>query len=231
MRLRFLIFVSCLIWLAFWFYTFGEHLTFKPVQILETKIPWSEFFLKYVVPTLPPNEGFDFPVRPPEGNGVFISTKFSEDHHLGEDWNTAAGDNDLGEPVYSCGDGWVLLAADFALVNGKVIIIDYRLPDGKELPVIEMMYSNLGSLEVVPLQHVKKGQKIGTIGNNGGTNKAHLHWEVRKILGLGLGPTYSEKSEGWISPREFILRHQATNSKACLAKELPIDQQEHWGTD
>ena len=81
--------------------------------VVRKSVPFGAFFREHILPTLPVNEGFDFPLRPPDGNGVFIATTFGEEGSLAENWNTAIGDGDLGEPVYSIGEGWVKLALDF----------------------------------------------------------------------------------------------------------------------
>ena len=144
------------------------------------------------------NEGFDFPLRPPDGNGVFIATTFGEEGSLAENWNTALGDGDLGEPVYSIGDGWVNLALDFQSSWGNVVDVIYRLPEGQFPPFVEVMYAHLGKIDVKQFQIVKSGQQIGTIGNVDGLYKAHLRWEVRDQLGLKLDRAKAiTRTDGW----------------------------------
>ena len=146
---------------------------------------------------------------------------FLEQGHLGEDWTTAKGDAALGEPVYSVADGWVAVAHDFANAWGKVIFIDYRLPAGRYPPFVEVMYAQLQTMDVTSGDFVKAGQKIGTVGNAGGIYKAHLHWEVRQTVGLGLGLGFSDNRDGWLGPSEFLEAHRGDRTgKPLLDKVL-----------
>lgn len=197
-------------------------------------LTYPEYFERYILPALPVAQGFDFPLRPPDASGVFVSLGFNEENHLGEDWTTAQGDKDLGEPVYSVADGWVTLAVDFEGMWGKVIMIASRLPekDSSQLKVVEVMYAHLDSLLVKPYTFVKRGQQIGTVGNAGGAYKAHLHWEMRDAVGRGLGGGFSERIDGWISPSDFIATHRPAGSSGTAKwKKVPTAQRAAWGFD
>jgi murein DD-endopeptidase MepM/ murein hydrolase activator NlpD len=183
--------------------------------------------LQHLAVSWPINTIFDFPVRPPHGENAWIAQKFAQDFALGENWNTALGDGDLGEPVFSCGDGYVTMASDFQAVYGKVVMIAYRITSAHPPVLVEMMYSNLQEIRVTPGTLVKRGQQIGTMGNAEGTNFAHLHWEVRTRPGLGLGGGYNENSAGWVDPRAFVTGYRQT----CRARELPFMEYERWGND
>ncbi len=175
---------------------------------------------------------FDTPLRPPDGAGAVISFPFQEAGHLGEDWTTAKGDAALGEPVYSVADGWVSVARDFENVYGKVVFICYRLPEGRWPPFVEVMYAPLNTMEVAPGQFVKRGQRIGTVGHADGTYPAHLHWEVRQTVGMGLGPWWEAGASGWLGPSEFITAHRGNRAKQpLLPKVLGKTEREGWGTD
>ncbi|MFZ3377588.1 MAG: hypothetical protein WA183_18730 [Chthoniobacterales bacterium] len=55
--------------------------------------------------------GFDFPVGKPEAQGYYKARGFRSGGHLGEDWDgVGGGDTDLGDPIYSIGDGVVVFA-------------------------------------------------------------------------------------------------------------------------
>jgi murein DD-endopeptidase MepM/ murein hydrolase activator NlpD len=142
-----------------------------PVAVPTTHVDWPEFFAAHILPGLPVTDAFVTPLRPPDGDGAFITLPFLEAGHLGEDWATAKGDAALGEPVYSVADGWVSVAQDFEGAWGKVIFVCYRLPEGRWPTVIEVMYAQLASIEVKPGDLVKKGQRIGTVGNAGGIRR------------------------------------------------------------
>ena len=51
------------------------------------------------------------------------------------------------------------------------------------------LYAHLKSVNVKLGQWVKKGQKIGYMGNTGNSYGAHLHWEVRNAKDTRINPT------------------------------------------
>ena len=189
---------------------------FRPADRKE--LAWPEFFSKHLAVLLPETDGFDFPVRPPDGDDTYIARKFGEDNHLGEDWNTAEENKDLGEPIFSCGEGWVSLAMDFQGAWGKVVMVTYRLGPGRWPAIVEMMYAHLQEIDVQPFQFVKRGQKIGTMGNADGVYWAHLHWEVRQGPGLGLGGGYADRLDGWLDPSQFVLAHRPPGASPAPPK-------------
>jgi murein DD-endopeptidase MepM/ murein hydrolase activator NlpD len=213
------------------------------VAVPTTSVDWPVFFTANILPSLPVADEFDTPLRPPDGEGVVISMPYMEKFHWGEDWTTAKGDAALGEPVYSVADGWVSVAQDYEGAWGKVIFIDYRLPDGRYPPFVEVMYAQLNTMEVAAGQFVKRGQRIGTVGNANGTYKAHLHWEARYWVGMGLGAGFEDKRDGLLGPSEFLAAHRGERSKQPLlmrqltAQELEANEansptrQNDWGTD
>jgi murein DD-endopeptidase MepM/ murein hydrolase activator NlpD len=208
----------------------------KPSQasraVPTTDLDWPSFFAAYILPSLPVADNFVTPLRPPDGEGVYVTLPFLDQGHLGEDWATAKGDGTLGEPVYSVADGWVAVAQDFEAAWGKVAFIDYRLSDGRFPPFVEVMYAQLQTLDVHAGQFVKKGQRIGTVGNAGGTYLAHLHWEVRQTVGLGIGPGFSDHRDGWLEPSDILRAHRGDRSKVPLApKVLDKSQRDGWGNE
>jgi murein DD-endopeptidase MepM/ murein hydrolase activator NlpD len=203
-----------------------------PLAVPTTDLDWVTFFAANILPELPLAEEFDTPLRPPDGAGAFVSLPFLEAGHLGEDWTTAKGDAALGEPVCSVADGWVSVAQDFENAWGKVVFICYRLPEGRWPPSVEVMYAQLLTIDVAPGQFVKRGQKIGTVGNANGTYPAHLHWEVRQTVGKGIGPGFDTNHEGWLDPSAFLAAHRDGRSKIPFQmKVLPKDQRAGYGSD
>jgi len=209
-----------------------------PVAVPTTQIDWPTFFEANILPSLPIADEFDTPLRPPDGDGAVVSFPFQESGHLGEDWTTAKGDAALGEPVYSVADGWVSVAQDFANAWGKCVFICYRLPEGRWPPFVEVMYAQLDSVDVKPGDFVKRGQKIGTVGNAGGIYSvangfgAHLHWEVRQTVGMGLGPGFQAGASGWLGPSDFITAHRGPRAKQpLLDKVLDKSERDGWGSD
>jgi murein DD-endopeptidase MepM/ murein hydrolase activator NlpD len=203
-----------------------------PVAVPTTQLDWATFFADNILPGLPLADEFDPPLRPPDGAGAFITLPFLDSGHLGEDWTTAKGDAALGEPVFSVADGWVSVAQDFENAWGKVVFICYRLPEGRWPPFVEVMYAQLQSTDVAPGQFVKRGQRIGTVGNANGTYQAHLHWEVRQTVGLGVGPGFDTKRDGWLEPSAFLAAHRGDRSKLpLLMKVIPPAERQGWPSD
>lgn len=197
-----------------------------------TQIDWADFFVANILPNLPVTDEFVTPLRPPDGDGVFVTLPFLEEGHLGEDWATAKGDATKGEPVYSVADGWVSVAHDFENAFGKVVFICYRLPEGRYPPYVEVMYAQLKSMDVSAGQFVKRGQQIGTVGNANGTYLAHLHWEVRWAVGKGVGPGFDTNREGWLGPSEFLSAHRGNRFKSpLLPKVLEKTERDGWGSE
>ena len=229
------------VWIAalWWGLDFAGRKQAPPVAVPTREVDWPNFFAANVLNNLPIAEEFDAPLRPPDGAGVIVTMPFMEAGHLGEDWTTAKGDAALGEPVYSVADGWVALAQDFQGAWGKVIFIDYRMPDGRWPSFVEVMYAHLDKMQVQSGQFVKRGQQIGTVGNADGMYSvasggkgAHLHWEVRQTVGMGVGPGFQAGATGWLGPSEFITAHRGDRAKQPLLPKV-LDQKERdgWGTD
>ena len=107
------------------------------------------------------------------------------------------------------------------------------MPQGaKPSASIEVMYAHLNSIDVKPMQIVKRGQKIGTIGNANGLYKAHLHWEVRRIIGLGLGAGYDPAAEDtvWLHPTQTVLPWRGADAAPPKMRKVPPSQRVEWGT-
>uniref|UniRef100_UPI00261ABD6E M23 family metallopeptidase n=1 Tax=uncultured Psychroserpens sp. TaxID=255436 RepID=UPI00261ABD6E len=66
------------------------------------------------------------------------------------------------------------------------------------------LYAHCDTILVKEKQWIKKGTKIGTIGNVDGQYLAHLHLEIRNNLELPIGAGYSEVTDGYLNPTEFI---------------------------
>jgi len=75
-----------------------------------------------------------------------------------------------GTPLMASNSGVVTLAR-MLHVTGNTVIIDHGLN-------LFTSYSHLHQIEVEPNQQVKKGERIGTVGNTGFSTGPHLHWSV-----------------------------------------------------
>jgi hypothetical protein len=88
-------------------------------------------------------------------------------------------------------------------VWGNVVIVEYE-------DKISALYAHLRDVYIQQGQLLKSGQIIGTIGK-GDKNifAAHLHFEIRDNVELGIGPGYSTyRPPGWIEPSAFIKSHR-----------------------
>jgi len=104
-------------------------------------------------------------------------------HHDGVDINAPKG-----TPIYASADGDVSLAG----VNGglgKMVIINHKYG-------FTTGYGHMNRILVRAGQKVKRGEKIGEVGNTGITTGTHLHYEV-KFRGTSVDPSlYYFEDEG-----------------------------------
>ena len=154
----------------------------------------------------PVSSGFDHPVGWPNASGYYNAQKFGENRHLGEDWNGNGGGNtDLGDPVHTCSAGIVFFAQDLKGGWGNVVRILHNVGTKDDPVWIESVYAHLDKILVKENEVVERRQKIGTIGTAHGKYKAHLHLEIRDVVGMEIGPGYSENTDGYLDPTQFIL--------------------------
>ena len=147
-------------------------------------------------------EGFDFPVGSPNAKGYYNAQKFGKNNHLGDDWNGAGdGNTDLGDDVFSVANGYVSEVYDAGTGWGNVVRIIHQT---SENTYVESLYAHLESMNVRIGEGIRKGAKLGTIGNAGGIYWAHLHLEIRNEIGLELGGGYSSNKSGYLDPTKFI---------------------------
>jgi len=144
---------------------------------------------------------FDFPVGKPNVQGYYNAQPFGENNHLGDDWNgTGGGNSDLGDPIYSIGNGYVTFAEDFGAGWGNIIRITHSYK-GK---YYESLYAHCDTIIAKPNSWVHKGDLIGTIGNADGAYWAHLHLEIRDSIHMEVGGGYGSNLQGYINPTTFI---------------------------
>jgi len=97
-------------------------------------------------------------------------------HHDGLDFSAPKG-----TPVYASADG-VVRYASWNGGYGRMVIIDHKYG-------FETRYGHLNKFLVRPGQTVKRGEKIGEVGNTGLTTASHLHYEVH-LNGKPVNPQY-----------------------------------------
>ena len=76
----------------------------------------------------------------------------------------------IGDPVYATGNG-IVTGDRGGSGYGKQILIDHGFG-------YKTRYAHLSKIDVVPGQQVRRGEKIGEVGNTGRSTGPHLHYEV-----------------------------------------------------
>jgi murein DD-endopeptidase MepM/ murein hydrolase activator NlpD len=154
--------------------------------------------------------GFDFPVGKPDAQGYYKARGFRAKGHLGEDWDgVRGGDTDLGDPIYSIGDGIVVFARDCHMGWGNVVILRHTYREGGEIKNIDSLYGHLNSILVRRGQAVGRGQQVGTMGTAHGLYDAHLHLEIRKNLEIGMSRAkFARDFSNYYDPSQFIQSHR-----------------------
>ena len=152
-------------------------------------------------------DGFDIPVGPPDGEGYYKARGYRVGGHQGEDWNGLGGGNtDLGDPVYSTAHGLVVFARDARMGWGNVVIVRHIYIEKGKTRSVDSLYAHLDRISVREGQQVKRGQLVGTIGTNRGMYPAHLHFEMRKNLSIGINQSaFRRDFSNYYSPSDFIL--------------------------
>ena len=88
------------------------------------------------------------------------------DFHEGMDFS-----GNTGTPIYSTGNGRVSKLERIRSGYGNNIIVDHGYG-------YKTRYAHLSKIDVVVGQEVKRGEKIGEMGNTGKSTGPHLHYEV-----------------------------------------------------
>lgn len=134
------------------------------------------------------------------------SLGLSPDEHPGVDINIrgTSGNQDLGWPVVSIGEGVVVHAGSHR-VWGKIVLIHH--PTFKKLLGLDhevySQYAHLHQVCVSEGDYVYPGYPVGSIGNGDPLKPflAHLHFEVRKVGPDVLPP------DAWPKTRDKILKY------------------------
>ncbi|GAA5482794.1 murein hydrolase activator EnvC family protein [Haloferula sargassicola] len=168
---------------------------------------------------VPIADGFDFPVGKPNADGYYKARgmRLRPPVHFGEDWNgRGGGDTDLGDPIYATANGVVVFAYDVHVGWGNVVIIRhaYRDPSTGQVKYCDSLYGHLLKFTVKVGDQVKRGQQIGQMGSNRGMYPAHLHFEIRHNLSIGMQrESVGRNLENWADPTQFINRYRRLNKE------------------
>jgi hypothetical protein len=91
-----------------------------------------------------------------------------------------------------------------------VVILRHAYYEGLTLKYCDSLYGHLLDFSVQEGEQVRRGQKIGRIGNNFGMYEAHLHLEMRKNLQIGMfRNSFARDFSNYYTPNEFIAAHRA----------------------
>ncbi len=103
--------------------------------------------------------GYGYRIHP-----VYKTLKF----HAGVDFTAPQGTD-----IYATGDGVVVRADSRSRGYGNMVVIDHGFGYSTK-------YAHMYEMDVRPGQKVKRGEKIGAVGNTGLSTAPHLHYEVLK---------------------------------------------------
>lgn len=170
----------------------------------------------------PTATSFDTPCGSRHAALTYNAQPFLTNRHLGDDINGIGGQNsDLGDPVFAIGDGLVIYAGWASEGWGNVVILLHERADG--IP-FESFYGHLDSIHVPVGQQLRRGEKLGTIGNADGVYLAHLHFELRKYATVDIGAGYAEGKVGRTSGELFLTKWRTEPDdslfKAVAGEEL-----------
>jgi hypothetical protein len=168
-------------------------------------------------------DGFGLPVGLENGKRYYKARGFRPNGHLGEDWNgVGGGDTDLGDPVHATANGLVVYARDFRAGWGNVVIIRHAYQEGSETRYVDSLYGHLDRIGVREGQRVGRGDRVGTIGTGHGRYPAHLHFEIRKDIRVGMFRSmFPRDFRTYFDPTQFILSHQKLSGGGRLVS-VPV---------
>jgi murein DD-endopeptidase MepM/ murein hydrolase activator NlpD len=88
----------------------------------------------------------------------------------------------------------------------------FRDPASGKVKYIDTLNGHLDRMMVRTGQLIKRGQQIGTIGTNFGMYPAHLHFEIRHNIHIGLHRNVAPSTmEHWADPTQFINQYRRLN--------------------
>ena len=161
--------------------------------------------LTLAVPSICPLPVGTFVLTSPFGNRTSPFTN-TVDFHSGIDLASREG-----TPVLATGDGRIVFAGRFPLSRnvrwwryGNVVVIDH----GDRYLTI---YAHLQEIDVRRGATVRRGERVGTVGNTGWSTSPHLHYEVRVRAEQGHEPVPAD-------PRIYILNYQWTGHEELLVR-------------
>lgn len=146
-------------------------------------------------------------------NYIGISKPFKKGSHYGTDFGWSSKNGGKNQPIYAVEEGKVIYK-QIQTSGGKVIHIKHSNGYVSE-------YAHLDTWIVDKNQKVKKGQKIGTMGNSGQATGNHLHLGIYK----GTKINYNKRGN-FVDPIKYLKKSNdqtvgATTNKKYKIKEYP----------
>lgn len=167
--------------------------------------------------SLPRAARFDHPMGTTHAALTYNAQKFWEmnesrgGHHTGDDVNGIGGMNtDLGDPIYSVGDGRVLYAGEPSSGWGKIVVVGHKMADGR---MLHSMYAHLDKILVAVNTIVTRGQMIGHCGTGNNHYPAHLHFEMRESDGVDIGAGYTMVPMNRLDPSGTVERYRGASAE------------------
>ncbi len=169
-------------------------------------------------------DGFDLPVGRDGTKKYYKARGYRPNGHLGEDWNgVGGGDTDLGDHVTAAGNGIVVFAEDYKLGWGNVVIIRHAYLENGEQKHVDSLYGHLNEIKTTLGAQVARGELIGTIGSNRGMYPAHLHFEMRKDLRVGMfRSSFPRDFSVYWDPTQFIAMRRVLDHGNGRFVSVPI---------
>ena len=123
-----------------------------------------------------------------------VYSKFMGGLHQGADISKPGDPNiDLGDTIYCIANGRIVYA------HNDIIMVLHKT---NSLFVVSL-YRHCMELFVIDSEYVKCTQPIGRIGNCDGVYSAHLHFEIRTDLSIGIGTGYGT-AKGYLNPMQYL---------------------------
>lgn len=178
-----------------------------------------------LIPTAP---RFDHPMGSANAALTYNAQPFWEmnkargGNHTGDDINGIGGQNsDLGDPVHAIGNGLVVYSGTPSPGWGKTVILAHRTPKNE---IIHSMYAHLNAIHIAYMDHVPRGEIIGTVGTAGGNYLAHLHLEMRRTDGISPQAGYTSFKFDRLNPEDTIQTHRNAKPQDLNPSPLAIMQ-------
>ncbi len=159
----------------------------------------------------------------PDAVGYHKARGLTPNGHLGEDWDGDGGGNtDLGDPIYVIGHGIVVLARDMRWAGATSsscatpTASRRKAARSRRSTAFTATWTRSSSSEG---EQVTRGQQIATMGTAHGLYDAHLHFEIRKNITVGMyRSAFPRDFTTYYDPTQFVLRAPRSCAAGAAAR-------------